>query len=155
MVIGIVSLSQTSLGLLPDIDPPVLAIITVFPGGSAPPQETLGLVTEPIEDMASTTSGLTSLYSFSQESLSLIILQFKWGTDVSLLREDIGARLDLLTLPEGVQRPPIILEFDPTMLPIMQVTVSGSEDLVTLTDQANDIIAPPFRYRAGNRQRKR
>ncbi|NLZ28383.1 MAG: efflux RND transporter permease subunit [Firmicutes bacterium] len=139
MVIGVVSLSQTSLGLLPDIEPPVLAVITLFPGSA--PQETLSLVTEPIEDMASTTSGLTTLYSFSQESLSLIILQFKWGTNVSLLREDIGARLDLLTLPEGVQRP-IILEFDPTMMPIMQVSVSGSEDLITLTDQANEIIAP-------------
>lgn len=139
MVIGIVSLSQTSLGLLPDIEPPVLAVITLFPGSA--PQETLSLVTEPIEDMASTTSGLTTLYSFSQESLSLIILQFKWGTNVSALREDIGARLDLITLPEGVQRP-IILEFDPTMMPIMQIAVSGSEDLIMLTDQANEIIAP-------------
>ncbi|NLI69324.1 MAG: efflux RND transporter permease subunit [Firmicutes bacterium] len=139
MVIGIVSLSQASLGLLPDIEPPVLAVITLFPGSA--PQETLSLVTEPIEDMASTTSGLTTLYSFSQESLSLIVLQFKWGTNVSALREDIGARLDLLTLPEGVQRP-IILEFDPTMMPIMQVSVSGSEDLIALTDQAHEVIAP-------------
>ncbi|HOL18484.1 MAG TPA: efflux RND transporter permease subunit, partial [Bacillota bacterium] len=59
LVIGTVSLLQTPLNLLPDIKPPYLAIITVFPGSS--PQENLELVTEPIESAVSPISGVKNI----------------------------------------------------------------------------------------------
>ena len=131
LVIGTVSLVQTPLDLLPDIKPPYLAVITVFPGSS--PQENLKMVTEPIEDVVSPVSGVKNIISLSQEHVSLVALEFRWGADLKQKREEVGTRLDLLTLPEGVQRP-IILEFDPTLLPVMQVDVSSSLDAVELTE---------------------
>ncbi|MCJ7806635.1 MAG: efflux RND transporter permease subunit, partial [Clostridia bacterium] len=119
LVIGLVSLFQSPLDLLPDIQAPLLAIITAFPGSS--PQETLELVTKPIEEGVSAVSGLVGINSISQENLSLIILRLDWGSDVKRLREEVNVRMDLLTLPDGVQRP-ILLEFDPTLMPIMQVS---------------------------------
>lgn len=139
LVIGLVSLWQSPLDLLPDIEPPVLAVITIFPGSA--PQETMNLVTEPVEDTASTISGLTGIHSISQESVSIVVLQFSWGTDVGALREDISTQLDLISFPDGVQDS-MILEFDPTLMPIMQVSVSGAEDLPSLTHEAENRIAP-------------
>ncbi len=139
LVIGLVSLYQSPLDLLPDIQFPVLAVITVFPGSS--PQETLELVSKPIEDTLAATSGLTGMSSFSQESLSLVILSFDWGTDVKRIREDVNVRMDLMTFPDGVQRP-LILEFDPTLMPIMQVSASGTEDAVALTEWLNETASP-------------
>ena len=130
MVIGLVSLYQSPLDLLPEIQAPVLAVITVFPGSS--PQETLELVTKPIEDSVSAVSGLTALNSFSRENLSLVILRFNWGADIKKVREDVNVRMDLISFPDGVQRP-LLFEFDPTLLPIMQVSASGSEDPIELT----------------------
>ena len=130
LVIGLVSLYQSPLDLLPEIQAPVLAVITVFPGSS--PQETLELVTKPIEDSVSAVSGLTALNSFSRENLSLVILRFNWGADIKKVREDVNVRMDLISFHDGVQRP-LLFEFDPTLLPIMQVSASGSEDPLELT----------------------
>ena len=80
LVIGTVSLVQTPLDLLPDIKPPYLAVITVFPGSS--PQENLKMVTEPIEDVVSPVSGVKNIISLSQEHVSLVALEFRWGADL-------------------------------------------------------------------------
>ncbi len=139
LLIGLVSLYQSPLDLLPDIQAPVLAIITAFPGSS--PQETLELVTKPIEDSVSAVSGLTGINSFSQENLSLVILRLDWGADVKRLREDVNVRMDLLNFPDGVQRP-MLLEFDPTLLPILQVSASGSDDPIALTEWLTETASP-------------
>jgi len=139
LLIGLVSLYQSPLDLLPDIQPPVLAVITVFPGSS--PQETLELVTRPVEEGVSAVSGLTNLNSFSQENLSLVIMQFDWGMDVNSVREDVNVRMDLLDLPDGVQRP-MILKFDPTLMPIMVVSASGTDNKVQLTEWLEDTASP-------------
>lgn len=134
-----VSLYQSPLDLLPEIQAPVLAVITAFPGSS--PQETLELVTKPIEDSVSAVSGVTGLNSISQENLSLVIIRFDWGIDVKNIRENVNVRLDLLNLPDGVQRP-MVLEFDPTLMPVMTVAASGIEDPVELTGWLEDTASP-------------
>ena len=139
LVIGTVSLVQTPLDLLPDIKPPYLAVITIFPGTS--PQENLKMVTEPIEDAISPINGVKNILSLSQEHVSMVALEFNWGADLQQKREEIGTRLDLMTLPEEVQRP-VILEFDPTLLPVMQVDVSSNLDAVELTDWLESTAKP-------------
>ncbi len=139
LLIGLVSLYQSPLDLLPDIQPPVMAVITTFPGSS--PQETLELVTKPIEEGVNAVGGLTGMSSVSQENVSLVILRFDWGADVKNIRENISVRLDLLNLPDGVQRP-MILEFDPTLIPIMSVAASGTDDFVQLTEWLEEVAAP-------------
>ena len=146
LVIGLVSLYQSPLDLLPEIQAPVLAVITVFPGSS--PQETLELVTKPIEDSVSAVSGLTGLNSFSRENLSLVIMRFNWGADIKTVREDVNVRMDLLSFPEGVQRP-LLFEFDPTLLPIMQVAASGSDDPVQLTAWLEEKAKPRLESLSG------
>lgn len=139
LVIGLVSLYQSPLDLLPDIEAPVLAVITSFPGSS--PQEVLELVTEPVEETVSTVGGVTGVNSFSQENLSLVIVLFDWGADIKSLREDVRMRMDLVSLPDGAQRP-IVLEFDPTLMPIMQVSASGGDDPARLTAWLKETAAP-------------
>jgi|LSQX01.3.fsa_nt_gb HAE1 family hydrophobic/amphiphilic exporter-1 len=139
LVIGTVSLVQTPLDLLPDIRPPYLAIITVFPGSS--PQENLKLVTEPIESALSPINGVKNILSLSQEHVSLVALEFNWGANLKQKREEVGTRLDLMSLPEGAERP-IILEFDPTLLPIMQVNVGSSLEPAELTKWLEETAKP-------------
>lgn len=139
LVIGLVSLSQSPLDLLPDFEAPVLAVITSFPGSS--PQESLELVTKPIEESVSTVGGVTGINSFSQENMSLVIVLFDWGADIKRLREDVRMRMDLVNLPEDAARP-MILEFDPTLMPIMQVSASGADDPARLTGWLKDTAAP-------------
>ena len=139
IVIGLVSLSQSPLDLLPDIEAPVLAVITALPGSS--PQESLDLVTRPVEESVSTVGGVTGINSISQENTSLVIVLFDWGADVKSLREDIRTRIDLVNLPDDASRP-MILEFDPTLMPIMQVSASGADDPAQLTAWLQETASP-------------
>jgi len=145
-VLGIVSIGRASLELLPDIEPPILAVQTVFPGSG--PQETKDLVSKPIEESASTVSGLTNLRSISQENISIVILEFDWGTDLDSVRDELDTQLNLLDLPEDVEQP-FILQFDPTLMPMMEVSLSGLGDLMKLTREVEEEIIPAIETIAG------
>lgn len=139
VVVGTVSLSQTPLNLLPDIEPPVLAIVTVFPGCS--PQEAMTLVAAPIEEAMASVSGLTNIQSISQENMAVVILQFYWGANIKAARDEVDTRLNFLSLPDGINRP-LLAEFDPTMLPVLEIAVTGSESSAALTRQLQDQVIP-------------
>ncbi len=129
IILGVVSFSNLKLDLMPNINPPVLAVITNYPG--AGPEEVKEMVTKPVEKTVSTTPGLKSLQSRSSTNTSLVIVQYDWGMDVSEAREDITSKLNQLTLDDGVGRP-MIVKFDPTMLPVMQLSIANGQNLEEL-----------------------
>ena len=141
ILLGVVSYLNIQLDLLPNITPPVADIITQFKGASA--QEVADLVTIPLESVAATTPGIKDLMSVSQEGLSIVVATFDWGHDMSQAREDIAQKVGLVPLPEGASKPSI-MKFDPTLLPIMQLSVTESKDrgLAELTDLARNTIKP-------------
>lgn len=140
IMIGVVAYSELNVDLLPDINPPVAAVITRFPGAS--PKEVEDLITVPVEAVAGTAAGIKDISSISQEGLSLVILMFDWGKSMSDARADIAQKLELLKLPEDASSP-MTMEFDPTMLPIMQITVTDStDDLGRLTELVENEIKP-------------
>ncbi|HHY12594.1 MAG TPA: efflux RND transporter permease subunit, partial [Firmicutes bacterium] len=141
VLLGVVSYTNLNIDLLPKITPPVAAVITTFRGASA--NEVADLVTVPLESVAVTTSGIKDIMSISQEGVSIIVLTFEWGQDMSEARSDITQKLELVPLPEDASKP-TIMKFDPTLLPVMQVAVSQfrDSDLGELTDLTNDILQP-------------
>lgn len=139
IVLGVVSLTSTSMELLPKINPPVTVIMTAHPGAS--PQEVAAMVTEPIEAAVATAPGVTTISSTSQESVSLIIMQFGWGTNMSEARQDVQERLDRLRLPEGVQKPSLI-KFDPNALPVMELAAADGDNLAALKARLEADVQP-------------
>lgn len=65
VILGVVSVSNLKLDLMPNINPPVLAVITNYPG--AGPEEVKEMVTKPVEETVSTTPGLKSLQSSNRK----------------------------------------------------------------------------------------
>ncbi|MEX0974643.1 MAG: efflux RND transporter permease subunit [Bacillota bacterium] len=139
ILIGAVSFTKLDIDLMPDINPPVAAVITRFPGASA--QEVQDLVTLQVEAVAGTASGIKEIMSVSQEETSLVVLMFDWGKKVGDARADVTQRLDLLSMPEGASKP-VMVEFDPTQMPVMQVTVSESGDIGYVTQYVRDKVKP-------------
>lgn len=68
IIMGIVSSTRLPLQLIPDIEPPVAAVVTSYP--NAGPEEVLSEVTEPIENQLSRTTGLELMQSNSMEGTS-------------------------------------------------------------------------------------
>lgn len=139
LLLGFVSLTGLRLDLLPNINPPILAVMTTYPG--AGPEEVAELVTKPVESVVGTSQGIESLQSRSSSNSSLVIAQYKWGTDISEVREDLSSSMGLVQLPQDAGRP-MMVKFDPTMMPIIQLSVSNGEDLAHLQQLVTEMIVP-------------
>ncbi len=136
-IIGLFSLTRLSIDMLPDIDPPVISILTSWPGASALDVETE--VTEPIEDQVNTVNNLDTLTSKSLDNLSLVVCKFDWGTNLDVASNDIRDRLELAKreLPDDAEKP-ILFKFSSATAPIMFMTISGEKSwprLYHLTDK--------------------
>ncbi len=127
LILGSVSLVKIPLQLIPDIDPPVAAVITSYDGAS--PIEVLEKVTKPLEQTLSTLPGLKNITTTSSEGASLIILEFTWATAISEIENDIITRINQTPVPNEASRPSF-LKFDPTVFPIIQLSVSSKDEEV-------------------------
>ncbi|MDQ0341163.1 HAE1 family hydrophobic/amphiphilic exporter-1 [Caldalkalibacillus uzonensis] len=139
LLLGFVSLTGLKLDLMPNMNPPVVAVMTTYSG--AGPEEVAEMVTKPIEDIVGTSPGLQRMQSRSSSNSSLVIAQYDWGMDMSEVREDLNSRLGLLQLPDGVERP-MIVKFDPTMMPIIQVAVSNGQEIESVQEVVNEVVVP-------------
>lgn len=123
IVFGMRSYQQLPVNLMPDMDYPTLTVRTEYEG--AAPEVVENLVTRPLEEMLSIVTGLVEITSVSSPGLSEIILEFTWDTDMSAAQQDVRDRLDLFDSPQELTEKPVILRFDPTLDPIMQVAITA------------------------------
>ncbi|HID92762.1 MAG TPA: efflux RND transporter permease subunit [bacterium (Candidatus Stahlbacteria)] len=139
--IGIVCLTRLSPELLPDVSMPVAAVITTYSG--AGPEDIENLVTRPIEEAVATVTNVSEITSIVREGRSTTLLEFKWGTNMDMAAADIREKVDLIRkwLPEDVERP-LVIKFDPTMMPIMMITLSGELPSWELRRIAEDEVSP-------------
>ncbi len=126
LLIGGFSFTYLKIDLLPEIEPPVIHVITVWPGASATDVESE--VTKEIEDYMATISGLDELRSKSVDNISVVSCIFKWGKDLTEAANDIRDQLDLAKkhLPEGVEEP-LIFKFSSSMSPVMVLVFTAKE----------------------------
>jgi len=123
IVFGVRSYQQLPINLMPDIDYPTLTVRTEYEG--AAPEVVENLVTRPLEEMLGIVSGLVEVSSISSPGLSQIILEFTWDTDMNMAQQDVRDRLDLFVPPQEITEKPVILRYDPTLDPIMQVAITA------------------------------
>ncbi|WP_338789887.1 efflux RND transporter permease subunit [Bernardetia sp. MNP-M8] len=118
--------------LLPEINSPVLSISTQYPGAS--PNEVETAVTKEIENAVSTLENLDVINSFSQESYSVVTVEFKYGTDIDKAMQDAQSKIDAIasTLPDDV-KDPSIGKFSLDDLPIMRIGATSDMDEVEFT----------------------
>jgi len=141
LVLGFVSLGRLAIDLIPNLNLPVAAVITDYPG--AGPQEVEKSVTEPLEEILSTLNNVDTINSISQSGSSTVVLMFNWGTDMDFATLQMREKIDMIKgmLPDDVSSP-MVVKMDPAMMPIVQVGVSGGRDLESLTRLAEDEIKP-------------
>ncbi|WP_034262395.1 efflux RND transporter permease subunit [Bacillus sp. J33] len=136
LILGIVSLLNIPLKLIPDINPPVGVVVTSYPGAS--PEEVVEKVTKPLEENLATLPGIKTLTSTSQESANFILMQFSWTTDIDEIQSEVIQRLDQTQLPDDANDPRF-MKFDPSQFPIIQLSLSAEEDAETLRKLAEEL----------------
>jgi multidrug efflux pump subunit AcrB len=120
---GVVSFTRITTDLFPNMNIPVSIVITPYFGAS--PTEVESMVTQPLEEVLSTTSNIKSVRSVSQENMSLMILEFEGDTNMDSALIEMRENLDMVLgqLPDEVGNP-MIIKIDPNMMPIMNFSIS-------------------------------
>jgi HAE1 family hydrophobic/amphiphilic exporter-1 len=138
VLLGVLSLQQLSVDLLPDISYPRLLVRTRLP--DAAPEEVMEFVTRPVEQALGGVSGVKRIVSRSREGLSLVSLEFYWGRNMDYAALSVREKLDDIRalLPERAERPQV-LRLDPSAQPIMQVAAGGVA-LGRLTELCRQIV---------------
>src|ERR1700723_3949785 len=94
------SLDRLPVDAYPDLSPPMVELITQWPGHAA--EEVERLITVPVEKEMNGIPQMTTIRSISLYGLSDVILTFRNGTDNYFARQQAFNRLGELSLPSGI-----------------------------------------------------
>ncbi|NLX41601.1 MAG: efflux RND transporter permease subunit [Bacteroidales bacterium] len=139
IIIGLFSLNRLPIDQFPEIDPPFITVMTTYPGASAGEVETN--VTRIIENSLNSIDGLKELTSSSRDNLSIVSLEFEWGTNLDEISNDARSYLDMIrdNLPDGCSTP-ILFKLNTSMMPILQYYVLAKESYPGLEKILNDEV---------------
>ena len=139
IIIGLFSLNRLPIDQFPEIDPPFITVMTTYPGASAGEVETN--VTRIIENSLNSIDGLKELTSSSRDNISIVFLEFEWGTNLDEISNDARSYLDMMRdyLPEGCSTP-VLFKLNTSMMPILQYYVLAEESYPGLEKMLNDEV---------------
>ena len=127
-IFGVFSLMNTSIAQFPDFDANIVMVMSSYPGASASDIETN--LTKVLENSLNGVEDLKDMTSRSKENISILILEFEYGTDIDDACNNIRDKLDLVnsTLPDGASVP-VLFKFSADDMPIMILTAPAEESL--------------------------
>lgn len=141
LVIGVFSFARLPIDELPEMDPPVITVLTTYPGASANEIETN--VTKLVENTLNSVDGLKEMSSTSKDNMSVVWLELEWGTNLDEVINDVRSYIDMLKdrLPSGSSTP-FIFKFNSSALPIIQFAITARESYPGLDKILNDKVIP-------------
>lgn len=143
MTLGLLGARNLGIDLYPNVEFPFVVIVTTYPG--AGPEEVEQLVTKPIEEAVSGINGVDKVNSYSRDSVSTVVIQFKLKTEPKAAAADVrdkvaGVRGELPTDVED----PVVQRFDPTAIPVLTYALSSTRDPAEARRIADDVVKPRF-----------
>ena len=141
---GIVAFLMLPLREYPDIDPPVVNIVTSYPGASSAIVETK--ITQLLEDRISGIEGVKTINSNSRVGRSSITIEFNLDRDIDAATNDVRDRISraLNNLPEQAEPPEVSKANDDESVIVWFVLQSETMSTLALTDYANRYIVDRF-----------
>jgi hydrophobe/amphiphile efflux-1 (HAE1) family protein len=138
---GVVSYFKLPIELVPKFNPPVITIVTIYPG--AAPAEVENVVSKPIEDAISSLEGIDQIQIGSNENTSFVAVEFEQSIDIDKAVQELQRKVNQIqsTFPKEV-RTPVINKFALDELPVMRLGVSGKITGTAFYDLVKNKVVP-------------
>lgn len=139
ILFGLYSMTKIPIDLYPDMEMPAISVMTVYAGANAADIEEN--ITKPIENSLTTVDKLKEISSTSKDNLSIVSLEFEWGSDLDVATNDIRDALEMVlsNLPDDCERP-TIYKFSTSMMPIIFYTITADESYNGLEKLIDDKV---------------
>jgi HAE1 family hydrophobic/amphiphilic exporter-1 len=143
VVLGIFSFQRLSIDLYPEMEIPYLSVITSYVGASA--EDIEQNITRRMEDNLNTVSNLKKITSSSRENMSVVSLEFEWGTNLDEASNDVRDALGRIEsyLPDDADKP-LIIKLSTSMMPIMVLAATANESYDGLYKMLDEKVANPI-----------
>jgi HAE1 family hydrophobic/amphiphilic exporter-1 len=143
VIIGAFAFTRLPVDLFPDIETNQLTVIVAYPGASASDIETN--ITQPLENSLNTAENLKKLTSQSKDNMSLVTLEFNYGTDINIATNDVRDKIDMVksSLPDEISTP-IIFKFSMDMIPVVIYSATAKESVNGLYKILDEKVANPL-----------
>ncbi len=141
VVLGLFCITQLPIDMYPEMDLPYMIVYTSY--DNAGPEEVEQSVTTTLESSLSGVSGLKTLQSRSMSGVSIVILEFNYGTNLDSAGGDVRDKIDMVRsyLPDDADSP-VTIKMDPSMMPILSLALRGNRTPEELRTLAEDVIKP-------------
>jgi len=141
VVVGFISLSRLGLDFFPDLEFPTVSVITTYQGASS--EDIEKTITKPLEQIVSSVSRVKKVTSLTSESLSVITIEFEWGTSLDFGAQDLRDQIGLYRsfLPDEASDP-LVVKFNMSMLPVVFYGILGPMPALELKKLIEDDVAP-------------
>lgn len=148
IILGFVSFVGLPIDLFPEIEPPFISVLTQYPGASAQDIETN--ITEKMETALSGVTNLKKITSTSIDNISVVSLEFEYGTNLDEAANDVRDLLEFVKsdLPDDAETP-TIFKFSTNLLPILFVSVTADQSYMGLNKLIQDRLADPLKRLPG------
>jgi len=142
MLTGIIGYRQLPVSALPEVDYPIIQVLTFYPGGG--PEVMASSVTAPLERQFGQMPGLKQMTSVSSGGGSVITLEFNLDENIDVAEQEVQAAINAANsfLPSDLHNPPIYSKVNPADAPIMTLALtSDSLPLDKIEDAADTNLA--------------
>jgi multidrug efflux pump len=142
LLAGFVAFTQLPISALPEVDYPIIQIVTFYPGAS--PDVMASAVTAPLERQFGEVPGLNQMTSTSSQGSSVIVLEFALSLNIDVAEQEVQASINGAQsyLPPDLPTPPIYSKTNPADAPILTLALtSNTMPLSSIEDLADTRLA--------------
>ncbi len=138
VVLGIFSFKRLGVEMFPNVEFPLISVVTTFPGAS--PETVEREVSKRIEESVNQIAGVKHVFSTSREGVSTVMVQFQLEQKVNDCAQEVRAKIGSIrgTLPQGIEEP-IIQKLDFNAAPVAALAVQSNSlsprELTTLVEK--------------------